>query len=389
MNRLLLLTVLSELVLLQAAWGEVTTRGWGGLSVAGRISGRGYPSVFQAWSPAENVKGEDKLTTLVRHDLVFSSVGFFGLKWDHEYGGLATGFTPESITKAVAMRKELLKKNPHIILLAEIRYRDASRRFFPLDHKWWKRDSAGKLAMGWKEGGYIQLDFSNPEYRRQVVARARAAMRSGIFDGIMLDWWREDEDRLKLLRAIRQAVGDSALIMVNPNVHKVPKSSAYVNGLFMECGGSKAPKHWAAIADVLVWAEKNLRKPHINCVETWYDRSRNDLDLMRATTALTLTHSDGYCLFSDPNPLLTSDHLHNWYAFWDKRLGKPISVGRKRKDGSVFREFNNGTVVYNPMGNRVITVSFGEDRTSIASGKRSQIHVVDPGDGDIFVRGRR
>ena len=336
-------------------------------------------------SPAENVGNENRLTTVARHDLVFSSVGFFALKWDHEYVGLATAFTPDSIQKAVRMRKALLATNPQLILIAEIRYRDAARTFLPPDHKWWKRDEKGKLQMGWKEGGYIQLDFANPEYREHVVTRASAAMRSGVLDGVMLDWWREDTHRLKLVEAIRKAIGDSALILVNPNDNKIPKSAPFVNGLFMECYRSKTPQDWARIADTLQWAEKNLRTPRINCVETWYHHSRNDLSLMRATTTLTLTLSDGYCLFSDPNPLPTPDHLHDWYSFWDKRLGRAVSSGRKRRDGAVSREFENGTVVYNPLGNQVITISFGEDRTSLAFGKRSKVHVVKPGDGDAFL----
>jgi len=46
--------------------------------------------------------------------------------------------------------------------------------------------------------------------------------------------------------------------------------------------------------------------------------------LMRAVTTLTLTHGNGCCLFSDPNPLPTRDHLHNWHAFWNKSLGNRL-----------------------------------------------------------------
>jgi len=95
------------------------------------------------------------------------------------------------------------------------------------------------------------------------------------------------------------------------------------------------------------WAEVNLREPRVNCLETWYHRSRDDLHLVRATTTLALTHSDGYCLFSDPNPLPTPDHLHNWYSFWNKSLGKPVAKGTADPDGTVRREFENGTAVYN------------------------------------------
>lgn len=135
-------------------------------------------------------------------------------------------------------------------------------------------------------------------------------------------------------------------------------------------------------------AERNLRKSRINCLETWYHTSRDDLPLMRAATTLSLTLSDGYCLFADPNPLPTPDHLHNWYPFWNHRLGKPVSSGVKRNDGSLVREFSGGTVVYNPMGNRPVTVSFPDVRTSAASGKRSRQHTVSGADGDFFMKPR-
>jgi len=154
----------------------------------------------------------------------------------------------------------------------------------------------------------------------------------------------------------------------------------------MECCVSKTPKHWKKIAETLAWAEKNLRTPRINCLETWYHKSRNDLHLMRAATTLSLTHSDGYCLFSDPNTLPTGDHRHNWYTFWSKSLGRPKGPGKARTDGSFLRHYKNGTVVYNPMGNKRVTVTFGENRTSLAAGKTAKQHRINPCDGDILLR---
>jgi len=107
---------------------------------------------------------------------------------------------------------------------------------------------------------------------------------------------------------------------------------------------------------------------------------------MRATTALALTISDGYCLFSDPNPLPTPDHLHNWYSFWDKSLGRPIAKGRLKGDGTRSREFENGTVVYNPMGNAAASVTFADDRTSLGTGQSGRRHRLSSPDGDIYLK---
>lgn len=352
-------------------------------TAAERIAARQFPSVFQAWNRADNLKEEDKWTTLARHDLVFHAPDFFGLKWAGEFQGLATSFTKESQAAAPRTRKMLLGKNPNLVVLAELRYRDAHKSYLPESHAWWKRKD-GKPVVGWEEGGYLVLDFSNPDYRRQVARQAKAVMDSGLFDGLMLDWWEDDEDRLALVQAIRMEIGDEALLLVNANDRKTPRTAAFVNGYFMECYKSKTVEDWKQIAQTLEWAESHLKEPHINCIETWFHKSRNDLHLMRATTALSLTLSDGYCLFSDPNPLPTPDHLHDWYEFWDRSLGRPKAKGRQREDGSFQREFDQGLAVYNPLGNKPVTVSFTTPHTAASTKKTAMTFTVSPGDGDLF-----
>ena len=356
-----------------------------GLSLADRIAARNFPSVFQAWSPADNLPNKDRWAVMAMHDLVWRGPGGFGLVWDTNPSGLAETFTPESIKAGREIRRDLLKLNPNIILIAEIRYRDANPSFLPEGHNWWKRDEQGNLVKGWGEGGFICLDFANPQFREHVVQRARAAVQSGVVDGVLLDWWRDDEDRLSLVKAVREAIGDKYLIITNTNESTAPQSAPYINGYFMECTRSKTAADWKMISATLQWAEKNLRPPRVNCLETWYHNSREDLHLMRATTALALTHSDGYCLFSDPNPLPSGDHRHNWYPFWDRSLGKPVGEAVARKDGTVVREFENGSVVYNPMGNRPVEVTFSETRKSVATGISSKLHKLTCPDGDIYL----
>jgi hypothetical protein len=356
------------------------------LSIAERIAARDYPSVFQAWSPADNLPNKDRWAVMAMHDLVWHGPGGFGLIWDTNPRGLAEAFTPESIKAGGEIRRDLLKLNPNIILIAEIRYRDAHPNFLPQGHRWWKRDKDGNIVKGWGEGGYICLDFANPQFREHVAQRARAAVQSGVVDGVLLDWWRDDEDRLELVMAVRNAIGDKYLIISNTNDRTAPQSAPYINGYFMECTRSKTAADWERIGATLQWAEKNLRQPRVNCIETWYHNSREDLHLMRATTALALTHSDGYCLFSDPNPLPSGDHRHNWYPFWDRSLGKPVGEGASTDDGTIVREFENGSVVYNPMGNRSVDVVFRETRKSVATGTLSDRHKLTCPDGDIYLK---
>ena len=83
-----------------------------------------------------------------------------------------------------------------MVLLCEIRYRDAHRSYLPEDHEWWLRDEHRKRIVGWAEGGYFLLDFQNAAFRKHVVNQAVATVRSRVVDGVMLDWWREDDARV-------------------------------------------------------------------------------------------------------------------------------------------------------------------------------------------------
>lgn len=355
------------------------------LPVAQRIQQRFFPSVFQAWNGATPMRGADSEAMLTKHDLVFVHPSMLGLVSDEKNEGMAQTFTPASLAQARIRRDGLLRRNPNLVLLAEVRYRDAPKSFLPDNSPYWKRDAQGNLVLGWAEGGYQLLDVESVDWQTQVARRAEAVMATGIFDGVMLDWWSDDKAHVSLARRVREAVGPKALILVNANDRVIPKTASYVNGLFMECYRSATPEDWKRISETLRWAEAHLREPRINCVETWFHESRADDSLMRAVTTLTLTQSDGYCLFSDPNDLPTPDHLHDWYSFWDRGLGRPKTPGFSRVDGAWERIFPGGTVIYNPCGNSNVTVRFEVPHRSRATGRRSQQHIVPPNDGDIFL----
>ena len=380
-----LFSVTSVLCALISAFGAFASEPVSEKSMEARIADRCFPSVFQAWNPAENLK-EDRTATAARHDLIFGDVSFFGLCWDAEPQGLAVAFTPASILRAREKRRALMRLNPNLILLVEIRYRDAHRSYLPDGHAWWRRDREGKIVAGWEEGGYLQLDFGQATFREQVAKQAQAAVASGAVDGVMLDWWQDDADRLALVRAIRARIGEKALILVNANDRRVPLTAPFINGLFMECCRSATAADWARIAETLSWAEAHLRPLRINCLETWYHASRADENLMRCTTTLALALSDGYCLFSDPNPLPTPDHLHNWYAFWGRELGRPLGRGQTRPDGALERAFEGGTAVCTVTNTGPVTVAFGEPRLRRSTGQRACVFTVEPRDGDLFMR---
>lgn len=354
------------------------------LPVAERIANRMFPSIFMAWSLAEGLEISRK-ENIAKHDLAFMGPGAFGMRWNHEHTGLADGFEPETIAEARQTRQKLLALNPNLILLAEIRYRDAWDSYLPADHEWWMRNESGERVVGWAEGNFYRMDVSNPAFHKAVAMQAEAAIESGVFDGVMLDWWSDEDGRIELIQTIREAIGEDALVIANANDRQTPESAPYINGYFMECWRSQTPEHWRRIAETLLWAEANLREPRINCIETWYETSRQDLNRMRATTTLALTHSEGYCLFSDPNDLPTPDHKHDWYSFWDVDLGRPAGPGIINESGFARREYENGTAIYNPMGNEAVTYRFMEDRLRVSTNKAGREFTIEPLDGDIFL----
>ena len=364
-------------------------------NLALRVASRTYSSIFQAWNRADNLAPEDPLDTIARHDLYWHAATAMRLVWDtsvpNGYVLLADGFTEGSIAGGLAYRASLLSRNPNLVLLAEIRQYEAIDTSLPADHAWWLRDGSGNRIVGWTggTGTYYLLDLTNPTLQDHVATQARAAVTSGVFDGVFLDCWTETKylsGRLALIQKVRNSIGEQALIIVNPNHNKIPVTGPYINGLFMECYDTSTPAMWTTIADTLTWAEASLKPdaPRVNCLETWYHSSRDDLDLMRATTTLSLTHSDGYALFSDPNDLPAGDHLHNWYPFWNANLGKPVQAGTDQANGTSRREYLYGTAIYNPIGKATSSVAFNEPRTSVATGSSATTHVVVAG-GDIFL----
>ncbi len=370
-------------------------------SVAARMELRSFPSVFQAWNPAENLnrgaeatitplsKTESTAQTQARHDLIFTGWNSLGLKTLEKFHGLATRFEPESIQVALQQRRSLLSLNPDLVLLAEIRYRDAAESYLPSDSPWWKKDAQGNRVLGWKEGRHYRLNYGDPGFQDQIAQQCRAVLKTGVFDGCMFDWWSsEDPDKIALIKKVRAAIGEDAILLVNTNGKTPNESASYINGAFMEGFGAKFFSDWKTAASSLVWAQSHFHRPVITALEGWTTTDRNAYAQMRSLTALSLTHSNGYVLFADPNTLLTPDHLHDWYPFWDKSLGRPKGAikDEPNRDGSFQRNFDHGTAVFNPPSNHPVRIQFLETRRSAATGKLSRTHHLDSGDGDLFLK---
>lgn len=379
------------------------------VTVTERLAARDFPSVFQAWGEAQNiVPTEDPVITRARHDVYFDGVGQLGLEWNDHYIGQATDFTSASLAIGETKRTELRMKNPKMVVLFEIRYKNGPLNeavgawtWLPPTHQWWKKDASGNPLVDPEDSDYRLLDYGNSGLRAQIAAQALKAIQSGVFDGVMLDWWFDDSnvERQQLVAAIRSAIGPDALIMVNSNQNQPNNTKAYVNGLFMETTVLDTAAQWANVMNTLVWAETNLQSPRINCVETWdpsklgTSTARNAPDAlrrMRAITTLSLTKSSGCCLFSDHNDVAGQDHLHDWYNFWNRlpsSLGKAVGAATLETGNVWVREFTNGWVAHNSTGSGDKIITLPAPAISRKNGGvATTIHTVSNFDGDIFIK---
>ena len=343
-----------------------------------RLNDRTFPSIFARWSgygapPVSNRPDLSDAENIALHDLWFG-VGVFGLAlFENDDTFTIRG----NIEYATRLRDELLANNPNIIYLTTLSALGAPWDSFPKDSPYWLRDEQGNIFLGMDHDGTIWtngiMDITHPEVQDRIVQQAIAIDKCGLYDGIIFDYWSDswrvlggwdgtrdyfpyslDEERharLNIVRRIQGSTRPNFLIMGNTNRATLPITGRYVNGGFMETGlpsvhtVSEQEEGAHQVAHALAWLDTNLREPRINGLEGWAipteaPDSPNNLRWMRAITTLSLTHSDGYVVYT-----ITNEWTHYWYDFWDADLGRP--VGEKgqlyeNREGLFIREFTNG-----------------------------------------------
>lgn len=371
-----------------------------------RIAGRAFPSIFQPWNHVENLRAldgtvtpllnrESPLASQARHDFYWGGWSQLGLKLadGQNYPLLTPVFSPESIQAALRNRATLIAANPNIVILSEVHYKTAPAEYLPPDSPYWARNANVGNNRNLKRYGNQRLDISDPHLQDMVAAFCAALVKSGVYDGCMLDLWHDDDatarDAVSLVRKIRGAVGDRAILVGNVNGRLPTLTASYLNGMYMEGFGAHFFPDWRTAAMNMTWGESHLHKPAITALEGWWQTTgRNDLSLMREVTTLSLVFSNGYVLFSDPNG--PPDHLHDWYAFWDKSLGRPVgplaTLNRPDLSGAYTRLYEHGEVVFNPPSNQPASITFPEPRRSSATNTIGRSFTIAPGDGDLFLK---
>ena len=364
----------------------------------------------------------------------------FGAEWqfgldsriDLTYGGgyLGMGFRSDlkfagRLDYGIQKRDELMAINPHMVFLLEIRYATDGISVYGEDWPYWLRDADGNIIINVIQDpsdpiGFI--DFTQPGAQDMIVQKAIDVSKCGLFDGIVFDSWGEyvpllprhwysldaeelakinevqQQAKLNIVQRIRAATRPNFLIQVNSNRLTIPLTGPYINGLSMETGvpGWFFPdmeelyQKLLQIENTLLWAKKNLRKPHINGVAgaSLFPEpadSPENLRWVRTLTTLILTHDDGYALYQ----ALSERDWGFWYDFLDTDLGLPVGgtaqLYNEDIPGLFIREFTNGWAVYNRSG-EAQEITLPGEAISVESGLTNTLHTLPNIDGGIYLK---
>ena len=420
------------------------------LTIHEKIETRSFPSIFGAWGGILVNRPELTYAEMnAYHDLFWSPS--FGLRFEIIDGQVQL---EGDWVEAKRQWDELLEINPNMVFILQINIRGASPKSWHLkglykDDFPWLRSSDGSQVLGSPPEQYVDLliDFIHPKAQEIIIGQAVAVAKSGLWDGIIFDFWTEKgvvlggyrtheeerQARIEILKGIRAGVRDDFLILVNGS--PTENTAPYINGIFMETfrAGRKIKNYnyegLEELGNHLLWAEEILREPRINCFEaegigSELPTSRNNLRDMRLLTTLSLTHSDGYVSYTmgvqwdekhphddaflnyqgaafHRNPQYwirhreqhdTLYHLHHhehyWNDFWSADLGRPIGEKAqtyKGREGLFIREFTNGWAVHNRSGTEQ-TIILPNQATGIASGIRKRRHTLPDLDGEIYLK---
>ena len=401
-------------------------------SIVERIVNRSYPSVFTTWqwglendpqSPNESHWSYQK-RSVSRRDLFvqgsFRAQVYFQYLTPEGSKLVFRGSGEEYVDDVVDQRNQIQSLNPDFLFLASFQYYGAHPSdYYPEDWKYWLRDEEGNRIPD--EGyGEMLIDYTLPGAEEHFVHMAVSVKACGIFDGIFMDLWGEEEGEelpsaegtahlyhgnrvealVSLVKRIREAVGDNFLIIVNTRTEKIPRSAPYINGAFIETWDKAYPRErLIEIEHALLWYEDNFRYPQINSLEVAKSPSEpwdspDNHRLARATTTLMLTHSNGSISITgkQQNP-----GARYWYPFFDAPLGGTLGGDETKGvlyetpkgeeiEGLFIREFTNGYAVYNRSG-KERKVYLPEKVSGWASGvKGKHWHTIPDLDGEIFLK---
>ena len=428
---------------------------FGELSIEEKIEGRSRPSIFSAWSDwFVNTPDMSYAEMTAAHNLLFAVE--FGLRFQRT--GTDVQLAGDFI-EARRQRNELLELNPNMVFLRAINMRGTAPNSWALKELYDGDDfpfivENGELVLGSPPEQYtdILIDFTHPTAKKIIINQVIAVANTGLWDGVFFDFWNEkgvvlggyrtyeaeQKARIEILKGIRAGVRDDFLILVN-GLSVTENTAPYINGTFMETFRAQRKNYnhegLKEMGNQLLWAEENFREPRINCLEaegigSELPTSPNNLRDMRLLTTLSLTHSDGYEVYTmgvqwdEPHPHDSTyldyqgaafhrnprywirhreqhdtlyhihHHEHYWNDFWSADLGQPVSEKAQLYetpkgisiDGIFIREFTNGWAVHNRSGKSRM-IQLPEKVSAVARGvENKRWHTIPDLDGEIYLK---
>jgi hypothetical protein len=368
------------------------------------IANTPFPRIAMMWA---SVRGDRSPAGLARHDLIMTSTDALGLEANRQPFILADGFTPESIPVARQRVAELKRLNPNAVVTGDLSFYECDQNDLPEGHPWWLRVN-GQREQFWP--GTYRLDWYNPEYQQKVIRQTIALYHTGVVDGVFYDNWRDEpEPWLKIIRAVREAVGDKFLILVNVgyDIGNFDWLAPYLNGIQYESGWSHPERSqwfpgetWDDRIRMMQRAQELLLPPRISIIERFEEvRDRagwpNDPDRGQPiprdpaarhwTLCYALIIGDFYYAFSD-----NTSHRHDWYPEYDRKIGLPLSPGRRVNSHVWQRQYEKALVVMNlPDATRPYVVQAAWPTLDSFSGRRfpkGTRFTIPPGNGRILIR---
>ena len=359
-----------------------------------------FPRVGMCWSP---VRGDRSPAGMAKHDLIMSSIEAFGLAWERQPEVLATGFTAESIEAAKQRTAELRRLNPNAVLIGDLSFYEFDEEQLPEDHPWWLRVD-GKREQFWP--GTYRMDWCRADYQESVIKRTIALYETGVVDGVFYDNWRDEpEPWIKIMRAIREQVGDKFLIFVNVgyDIGTADWVAPYLNGIMYESGWSHPDRSkwmpnetWDGRIRMMQRTESLLMKPRVSLIERFEEvrdhagwpndpqkgeQIKRDPAARHWTMCYALIIGDFYYLFSD-----STSHRHDWYPEYDMKIGFPVAAGERINAHVWQRRYDKALVVMNlPDGKAPYDVTLDKPAKDSFTGETGTSFVVPAGDGRILI----
>ena len=406
-----------------------------GIPTAERVENRTFPSIALPGSSLVNIKANPirwltpsddpdiYYEEATKHDL-HHYAHMFGLSWhltptEPAYGLSTRLYANSDFEHVISEYQEYAQRNPNMLFLPEIRlHNHLDSDAFPSDSEFWLRGADGQILKNDVPWDEYTIDILNPEVQQLLIKRVVGIAECGLFDGVLFDAFvpyhvyvyneflgiaTEEEvvaAYITILKGIRARVRDDFLILVNRNEKKSPRYAEWINGAFMEINpehsGGFTYKKLDEVEDALLWNEAHLREPRINVLQgegvVEPIDGPNNLRWMRVFTTMSLTHSDGYCIFRAPQEIDGYiQAVHIWYDFWDAPLGRPVGGAETKgqlyenREGLFIREFTNGWAVYNRSGQEQ-RIQLPERVSGVSSGITGLQHTLPDLDGEIYLK---